>query len=276
MTARHHSFRVGSMECMVLLDGTTHLGVEGTMGRFPTLTEADCRQGFADMGLSLEEADDYFNILLMKIGDQIVLVDAGEGGRPDGGLMPESLEQAGIAPQAVTMIVITHAHTDHIMGLLSHNGEAVFPNATYVISSPEYAFWQQRIDNGAEALRPLLEMVQTKGLRCIDQTEQILSGLTAVPLTGHTPGQIGLLLESDGARLMHMADLLHSPMQLAHPEWSPKYDLDTSLSVPTRRATLQRAADEGLLTLFYHLSFPGLGHVKPGSVGFAWEPIAKV
>ena len=62
-------------------------------------------------------------------------------------------------------------------------------------------------------------------------------------------------------------------MQFAHPEWSPTYDDDPVASVPTRRAALGRAADEGVLTLFYHLTFPGLGQVKRAGQEFAWEPV---
>ena len=104
--------------------------------------------------------------------------------------------------------------------------------------------------------------------------EQIIPGMTAVPIPGHTPGQIAVLVESDQEQLMHMADLLHSPMQFAHPEWSASFDADTTLSVPTRRAALGRAADEHMLTLFYHLTFPGLGRVKQAATGFTWDRLA--
>ncbi len=100
--------------------------------------------------------------------------------------------------------------------------------------------------------------------------------VTAVPLPGHIPGQIGVLIESGDEQLMHLADLLHSPMQFAHPMWSPSFDVDTSISVPTWRDTRLRAADECMLTLFYHLTFPGLGWVKHAATGFAWEPLVTV
>jgi glyoxylase-like metal-dependent hydrolase (beta-lactamase superfamily II) len=118
-------------------------------------------------------------------------------------------------------------------------------------------------------------MMQDKGLRLIDMDEQIIPGLTAVPIPGHTPGQIALLLESENEKLLTMADLLHSPMQFAHPEWSSNFDVDTGVSVPTRRAMLGRAADENMLALFYHLTFPGLGRVARADKGFTWTPLAR-
>jgi glyoxylase-like metal-dependent hydrolase (beta-lactamase superfamily II) len=115
--------------------------------------------------------------------------------------------------------------------------------------------------------------MRARGLRVITMDETILPGLTAVPIPGHTPGQIGLLFESDGQKLLHLVDLLHSPMQFAHPEWSAVFDADTRVSVPTRRHALGRAADDHLLTFFYHLDFPGLGRVQRAGQGFTWQPL---
>lgn len=275
MSATWYAFKVGRIECAVLLDGVTVLGKDRIVRRFPDATEAEYRQAYADLGLSLDEADSSFNILLAHIGGETVLVDTGEGGRPHGGYLLESLRLAGVAPDAVTLVVITHAHGDHVLGLLADDGEPTFPRATYVISELELRFWQGRIADGAADQGPIVGMIKAQGLRVIEMDEQILPGLTAVPIPGHTPGQIGLLFESEQERLLHLADLLHSPMQFAHPEWSATFDADTSISVPTRCEALRRAADEHLLTLFYHLTFPGLGRVRHAGQGFIWEPLAS-
>ncbi len=273
MSAKIYTFKVGRVECTVLLDGARVLGKAGIVKRYPDATEADYRQAYADLGLSLDAADTSFNILAAKIGAETVLVDTGEGGRPHGGYLLESMRLAGIEPDAITLVVITHSHGDHVLGLISRANEPVFRHATYVISKEELAFWQGRIADGAADQRPIVTMMEAQGLRLIDMHEQIIPGMTAVPIPGHTPGQIAVLVESEHEQLMTMADLLHSPMQFAHPEWSASFDADTSLSVPTRRAALRRAADENLLTLFYHLTFPGLGRVKHAAKGFTWEPL---
>jgi glyoxylase-like metal-dependent hydrolase (beta-lactamase superfamily II) len=115
--------------------------------------------------------------------------------------------------------------------------------------------------------------MEQRAMRIINMDEEILPGLCAVPIPGHTPGQIGVMIESEGEKLIHLADLLHSPMQFAHPEWSPSFDADMRQSVPTRIAALERAADQKMLALFYHLTFPGLGYVKRGDQGFLWKPV---
>lgn len=274
MSARSYPFSVGRCACAVLLDGAAVIGRDGVLRRHPDATEADYRRAYAEIGLSLDDADSSLNVLVANVGGETVLVDAGEGS-PKGGHLLASLALAGLAPDDITLVVITHTHGDHVQGLLAADGRPAFPNATYVISQEEMAFWQARVAGGLASHQPIIALMQQRGLRLIALDEQIVPGLTAVPIPGHTPGQIGLLLESDADKLLHLADLLHSPMQFAHPEWSASFDADTSVSVPSRRRALQRAADEGALTLFYHLTFPGLGRVTPAGAGFAWEPLAR-
>lgn len=269
MSAKYHHFQIGQAACTVLLEGASQLDVERFVQRFPDATEAEYRQAFADIGSSLDDADNSMNMLLFRLGDDVVLVDTGMRG-----LLLDSMALAGFLPEDVTLVIITHADGDHVIGLLTDAGQPTFPNATYVISKQNMAFWPSRINSSAPEQQAIVDMMQAKGLRQIEMDETIMAGLTAVPIPGHKPGQIGLLLESDGERMIHLADLLHSPIQFGHPEWSAAFDVDTRLSVPTRREALVRAADENLLALFYHLTFPGLGRVRRSGPAFTWEPLA--
>jgi glyoxylase-like metal-dependent hydrolase (beta-lactamase superfamily II) len=273
MNTKTYSFTVGQVECMVLLDGASLLGTDRFLRRYPDASEAEYRQAYADIGLSFDLADTSFNILLAKIGAETVLIDAGEGGRPNGGQLLESMRLVNVAPEAITLVVITHAHGDHVLGLLTDDRQPVFPHATYVLSKPEMVFWQSRIADGASDQRAIVDMMQQQGLRLIEMDEQIIPGMRAVPIPGHTPGHIAVVIESEQEQLIHMADLLHVPIQFAHPEWSPTFDADTSLSVPTRQAALERVANHKMLVLFYHLTFPGLGWVTRATKDFAWEPL---
>lgn len=272
MSVKPYSFTVGEIDCTVLLDGASQLGAEGIMRRYPDGTEAEYRQAYADIGLSLDEADNSMNILVAKMGRETVLVDTGMGIQSGRGHLLERLPLAGIKPEDITLIVITHSHGDHVLGLLTEGGQAAFPNATYVISKVEMDFWQGRTGEQTEQ-QAIIDMMKEKGLRLIDMDEMIMPGLTAIPAPGHTPGHIALLFESGGEKLLHMADLLHSPMQFAHPEWSAFFDADTSVSVPSRYDALGRAADEDTLTMFYHLTFPGLGRASRAGDAFAWETV---
>ena len=263
-------FQVGQIECVVLPDGGGVIGAERMMKRFPNGDESAFRQAYAAIGLDFDQADSSMNVLLAKVGDQTVLIDSGEGGKPNGGGLLTNMQAAGIAPESVTLVVITHSHGDHVQGILVDDTTAAFPNASYVISKMEMAFWQKRIDEGTAAHAPIVALMQARGLRLIDMDEPILPGVTAVPIPGHTPGQIGILFESNGETLIHLADALHSPMQFAHPEWSPRFDADSTLSVQTRRAVLARCADDHLLTMFYHLTFPGVVRIARAEDGMGF------
>lgn len=266
-----YPFRLGNLECVVLLDGMSILGVEGMLKRYAAATEAEYRQAFEQMGLRLEEAQSSLNILVVKMGGQTLLVDAGQGGKGRGGDLPAHLQQAGFAPEDITLVIVTHTHIDHIQGLVREDNSPVFPRATYIMAALED---QARRATGTPDQIAILEMMAHQGLRLIEMDEVIMPGLHALPIPGHTPGQIALLFESAGDRLLHMADLLHSPMQLRHPEWSPTFDADPELAARSRRAMLARAADENLRVIFYHLPFPGLGYIRRAAAGFGWEALS--
>lgn len=273
MTAKFYSFNVGDFDCTVLLDGETLMSKERFLRGFPDGSEAEYLQAFADIGQTLEQATSSFNLLVLKTDSDTILVDAGEAGRPYGGDMLHSMALAGIDPLEISLIILTHSHGDHILGLVDEDNAPVFPNARYVMSQVELDFWESNMAQGAGDQLPIISMMREKGLRLIDMNEEIVTGITAIPLEGHTTGQIGLLIESGDEKLLHLADLLHSPVQFAHPEWSVKFDNDADLARQKRHEMLTYASVESLLTLFYHLDFPSLGYVKWSETGFAWQVI---
>ena len=103
--------------------------------------------------------------------------------------------------------------------------------------------------------------------------DAIAPGISVVDLKGHTLGHSGLLVESRGERLLHVVDLLHQPFQFANTGWHFSFDTDPELAVETRRR-IQHCVDESLLTLFYHMPFPGIGRVSIADGVFVWNPIA--
>jgi glyoxylase-like metal-dependent hydrolase (beta-lactamase superfamily II) len=127
MSANHYPFQVGNIECMALLDGVSPIERDRFLRRYPDAAEADYRQAFAEIGLTLADAISSLNVLLVRMGDETILVDAGEGGRPRGGQLLSSMQAAGVDPAAVTLVIITHTHGDHVQGLLTEAGCARLP-----------------------------------------------------------------------------------------------------------------------------------------------------
>jgi glyoxylase-like metal-dependent hydrolase (beta-lactamase superfamily II) len=150
MTPQHYPFTLGALRCHVRFDGAVTLGREGILRRYPDASEAEVRAAFAAIGQTLDDADSAFNLLLIEQGDVRILVDAGEGGKHQGGEVVKSLRVAGMTPDAITHIVLTHTHRDHVLGLFTHDSAPVFPNARYLISHQEMAYWRGRVRRAGE------------------------------------------------------------------------------------------------------------------------------
>ena len=123
------------------------------------------------------------NALLVRMGHRVVLIDTGLGPKAHGALL-ESLHDAGVKPTAVTDVLITHSHGDHVGGLVDAEGHLAFPKATIRMSSPEWEFMQSK---GS----PDVAKVISKKVHPFEPGAEVLPGIKSVPLKGHTPGHTG-------------------------------------------------------------------------------------
>ncbi len=206
--------------------------------------------------------------LLVRVGDRRILVDTGFGpqpGRPEVGQLASSLADVGVSAEDIDTVVISHPHGDHIGGAASGSGDGATP--TY----PEARYWLGKADwehfsepemltraNLGDKLPPLRK---TDRLDLADGEQEIAPGVRLLPLPGHTPGHMGVAFTSGQETAVYVGDLVHHPLQIEHPEWSPVFDSLPPLSRETRRALVERARREGSLILSYHLPFPGIGRV---------------
>lgn len=280
MTSGIHRFNVGSINCTVIHEGGAAAPVDDLPGYFKNASAEDVQAALAAIGHTDSQIGASMNCLYIESGDARLLVDTGLGQteRPGYGRLHDGLNAAGIAPADINLICITHFHGDHIGGLTDGEGAPVFPNARYVTTETEWGHWLSE-ETLAKIGEDMANFIRGKLLPLEDQFsyaddgDEIAPGVCIVDMPGHTPGHSGLLLESDGERLLHVVDLLHRAPQFARPDFHHVYDTDAELAVSTRRAVLARAADENLLTMFYHLPFPGLGRVRREGDGFRWQPI---
>lgn len=205
------------------------------------------------------------NALLVRTGRRVLLIDTGMGPMAHGSLVA-SLHEGGVSPKAVTDILLTHSHGDHIGGLLDANGGLEFPKATVRMSSAEWAFFQK---NGPAKV---VEAI-SKHVRTFEPGARIAPGVTSVALAGHTPGHVGYEIASKDTRLLDIGDLAHSSIvSLQKPEWAVQFDKDDSVAKATRLATLARLAKDQELVYSPHFPFPGVGHIVAQGDGFAWKP----
>jgi|JI10StandDraft_1071094.scaffolds.fasta_scaffold50636_6 glyoxylase-like metal-dependent hydrolase (beta-lactamase superfamily II) len=195
---------------------------------------------------------------LVRVGDRLVLLDAGVGDVRDemfdGGQLLHSLSAIGVQPSDIDTVVISHLHSDH-MGWLEVDGQITFSNATVHIGAAD---WQHFVDEAqggrrrAERLRTIEDHVQ---LIELDGTT-IAPGITTRATPGHTPGHTSTVISSGTERLIVLGDALHCPAQLTEPEWQFLYDVDPQLAVHSRQALLREAEADGTSVLPCH--FPGM------------------
>lgn len=270
-----YRFRIGAIEALALSDGGMvapgdKLWTGGTAEKITADLEA------AAMPTASVELP--FAVLLVRIGAELILIDAGSGGLfgPASGHLPANLLAAGVAPTAITAIVITHAHRDHVGGLLDPKTQApVFPNAKLFINRREYDYWTSASPDLSEMVipEPQRERFVTaaqKYLHAFDGRWQLIApgdklidGLELVDAPGHTPGHLAVIISSGRDQLLHLADTVHHhALSFANPEWFYNYDSQPKLAAETRRRILDRAAAERLRVFGSHLPFPGLGRVR--------------
>jgi glyoxylase-like metal-dependent hydrolase (beta-lactamase superfamily II) len=205
------------------------------------------------------------NALLVRSGRRVLLIDTGLGPKAHGSLVA-SLSEAGVSPKAVTDILITHSHGDHIGGLLDANGALEFPKATIRMASAEWA-WLQKNGAAAKTVEAISGHVRT-----FEPGAQIAPGVTSVALAGHTPGHVGYEIVSGESRLLDIGDVAHSSIvSLEKPDWGVAFDSDGTASKTTRLATLARLEKDQELVYSPHFPFPGVGHIVAEGNAFAWK-----
>ena len=204
------------------------------------------------------------NALLVRAAGRVLLLDTGLGTKAQGGLLA-SLGAAGVLPSAVTDVLITHSHGDHVGGLLDLNGHPAFPNATIWVAGAEWAWMQKQ--GAAELVAGITVHVQT-----FEPGAQIAPGIKSVALGGHTPGHVGYEIGTGPTRLLDIGDLAHSShVSLARPQWTMGFDNDAVLAKTTRMKTLAALAKDNELVFAPHFPFPGVGHVAVHGDAFEWK-----
>jgi glyoxylase-like metal-dependent hydrolase (beta-lactamase superfamily II) len=253
VTALHDGYLDGSLDIVLNLDLPTAEALQGaSFRRSPPRLTVTC---FAISG---------------PFGTAIVDAGGIQAFMPNTGQLPAALAAAGIAPDSVNALLMTHLHPDHIGSLLDPaTGGARFPKAELILHEKEAAFWLSAETLAAmpEDRRPMVQAAQSHvapysaRLRRVTGGE-VLPGIRAVPLPGHTPGHTGWEIQGGGETLLIWGDVVHLPaIQLAHPEAGLVFDSDLAQARETRLAVLERAAAERLLVAGIHLDFPCFSHV---------------
>lgn len=217
--------------------------------------------------------------LLFRWAEETVLVDTGIGTQMPGsvGLLPQQLAALNIRPEEISVVLMTHLHADHIGGAFDPaSGRAIFPNAKFFISEAEIDFWsqsrpdlgdirdlpQELIDFTIQCARRALSILERQ-IQPFKPDSELLPGVTAIGLPGHTPGHTGFVFKSSGGEFIGTGDTMHDPiLHLTHPEWTSMGDLSRAKTVESRRRLLDALAHDRTRFQAYHFPFPGVGRVR--------------
>lgn len=279
--------KIGDIEAIILTDG--HVPISPIQ---PAMAPAVDSKQLADFmtanGNSSESLDLAINMLLLKKDDKLILFDTGQGSLMGGeGRLKKNLSAIGISPEQITDIVITHAHLDHIGGLIDANGKSVFPNANIYMTKIEYDFWTGGNPDFSKSKNKNDEMIKTMvqisanilttlkpQIKFVEDKATILGCIEVRLAPGHTYGHIITTISSKGDKIVAIADVIHaSSILFAHPEWGTGFDTDFDLGVKTRLEVLKDVSANKALIFGYHLPYPGIGHVKEiGTNSYEWIP----
>ncbi len=268
------SRRVGQYEVLILRDGVFEAPAD-------VLTHAageSARAGaIARWGRPTISID--VNCFALRDSGGITLVDAGTGASWGDafGHVRTALNTVGIDRSQVGRILITHLHGDHALGLFDGE-EPYFPQAEILVPELDLAYFTDTVkqaatpkakQGGFDIAGRLLRLYPDR-VRAITEGE-ILPGIEALLLPGHTHGHSGYLIRDRAHSLLLWGDAVHlSDLQAADPDVGLAYDLDGAMASRTRHAILERAARERWIVSGGHVQ--GFREVKIAASGYATVP----
>ena len=260
---------VGSVELVPLVDAVGELGELAEL--FPDTTDwTPYRELYPQIFAGSRWRPPCASYLL-RSGGETVLVDTGVGPASGAGMRSSRRgccrrsPGAGVQPEDVDIVFLTHLHIDHVGWNTDRDGGIVFPNARYVAHRDGIAF-------AGESGRPHVERtILSVEFDEIDGETVVAEGITAFPLPGHFPGHMGLRIDSEGERAVLMADAAVNPMLLDEPERVYLSDGDPPRCTATRRAILPELVDQDVLAVCGHYPAGGIGRVVSRDGRVVWE-----
>jgi len=292
-----YRFPFGDLEITVLSDGHFNYSPDIVMLDDPVEIQAHNtdpetrREYFRSRRLPVDEIPLRVSPVVIDSGNQRTLVDCGfvaaDFTPPTAGRLGHTLEAAGIAPESIDQVLLTHAHPDHIGGLLNlENGAPIYPNAEVVLSEEEFEFWTgddpaptleppfttEFAEGFTELARGLLETVDDR-IRIVKGEEEVTDQIWSIPSPGHTPGHVCYVVEAGGQQLLLTGDafvFFHTSFE--YPEWHFFGDIDREEAARSRKRLLDRATADEMFILGFHFPFPGLGYAVEYGDAYRWHP----
>ncbi|MFV0304428.1 MAG: MBL fold metallo-hydrolase [Moheibacter sp.] len=277
--------KLNKIEILLFSDG--HVFLEKPQPTFaPEITSSNFNRELESLHLGNNSLDLALNIMLIRTENRTILIDSGSGkhfGENEGWLL-ENIQDAGIKTEDITDVFITHGHRDHIGGLVTVDGNLVYPNARYHIAKKEYVFWmkdnpdfsksklnlesvKKSVDFTKRILYTIKELVEF-----FDYGDTLFSILHTELAEGHTPGHTIFTIFSGDKSIKNIVDTTHTPILIGNPEWGTQWDVDFKKGIETRKKVLEDCFMKNQLTMSSHLPWPGLGYIGKKD-SYYWIPL---
>ncbi|WP_083445013.1 MBL fold metallo-hydrolase [Pseudorhodobacter aquimaris] len=248
----------------MLSDGNLTLPGDFVLAGLDATEAAGIRQKF---NLDPDSYTPPCNLTLYQDGTRNVLFDVGAGPdfMPSAGKLEAALAAAGLSHDDITHVVFTHAHPDHLWGLLDDFDDPKFANAEYLMGRAEFDYWMDpntvhtigdaRASFAVGAARRL-EVIADQ-LQFFADGEEPLAGITARLTPGHTPGHMAFIL---GGKVLVTGDAISNDhLAFLRPDAASPSDQDPDLAAATRVSLLDQITADQLVIAGFHLP-GGLGH----------------
>lgn len=271
---------LGTATITTLSDGNLVLPREFLLGDLDPEKAAPI---LAEHGISGDVMEPPCNLTLLQDGERTVLFDAGSGHAfmPSAGELPDALDAAGLSPDDITHVIFTHAHPDHLWGVLDDFNDPIFTNATHMIGQTEWDYWTDpaTVDTIGEA-RASFAVGAARRLAAIEDRiefftggQEVVSGIMAHASNGHTPGHMSFEVRNGSEAVMVVGDaIVNGHLAFARPDWPSGSDQDVEMGIATRLRLLDQLATDKMALVGFHLPGGGLGRVERANGAYIFVP----
>jgi glyoxylase-like metal-dependent hydrolase (beta-lactamase superfamily II) len=258
-------FTIGAFQAAALKDGSFAAPNDNKMLAI-NKTKTEVEELLKANNLPTDQIHLSVQPLIVKTTDKVLLFDTGSAALngPENGKLPASLDSAGVDPGSITDIFISHGHGDHVGGLVLNNALA-FPNAAIHIQAAEWNSLKSQ-----EQMKPLTAVIAPKVVE-FQPGADLVPGVKAVDIKGHTPGHSGYLISSGDQSLLYIGDTMHHfVISVQQPDWTIAFDGDAPTAQASRKQLLESSATNGQRIFAVHFPFPGLGKFAKQGDKYVW------